>query len=104
MMLKKKKVIIIAIILFALISTAAEFYIRDSKLKRADYKNGKLVFDGKCYKEISYTEIGSYNETWKIVRKTTDGVWTIYEIEQYPEQEYLVARTSWEARVLKQVN
>lgn len=29
--------------------------------------------------------------------------WTIYVIEQYPSHEFLVARTAWEARVLKQV-
>ena len=104
-MAKKKKVImIIGIIILVLIITAVGFRIRDSKLKRADYNNGKLSFDGKSYTEISYKEIEPYKETWKVVCKTTDGVWSVYEIEQYPNHEYLVARSGWEARVLKQVN
>lgn len=100
---KKKVITIIVIILFILIFSAVGLYIRNSTLKRANYNNGELSFDGKSYIEIDYKEIGAYNETWKVVCKTTDGVWTVYEIEQYPEHEYIVARTSWEARVLKQV-
>lgn len=103
-MIKKKKItIIISIILFIIIFIIIGLYIRNIKLSRAEYGD-KLEFDGKVYEEISYKEIEPYNETWKVVCKTTDGVWTIYEIEQYPEHEYLVARTSWEARVLKRIN
>lgn len=38
-----------------------------------------------------------------LVCKTTDNAWTIYEIKEYSEHEYLVARTAWEGRVLKRV-
>jgi len=101
---KKKRITILATILFILISMIVGLYIRDRTLRRAEYYNGKLSFDEKTYIEIDYTEIEPYKETWKVVCKTTNGVWTVYEIEQYPNHEYLVIRTSWEARVLKQVN
>ncbi len=101
---KKNVIIIISIILFAILFTVIGLWLRDSSLKRADYDGHNFEFDGKIYEEINYREIGPYKETWKVVCKTKDGVWTIYEIEQYPEHEYLVARTGWEASVLKQIN
>lgn len=101
---KKKHIMLTAIILLVLISIVVGLYVRERTLRRADHFDGTLSFDGKTYIEIDYTEIEPYKETWKVVCKTTDGVWTIYEIEQYPEHEYLVMRTSWSARVLKQVN
>lgn len=104
MVRKKKVIIIIAIILFVIISLAVGLRIRESKLRRAEYIDGKWCFDGRSYIEISYKEIEPYKETRKVVCKTTDGTWTIYEIEQYPELEFVVLRTSWEARVLKQVD
>ncbi len=93
-----------SIIILVIIGVILGLRIRDSNLRRAEYIGNKLSFDGKVYEETSYTEIQPYKETWKVVCKTTDGVWTVYEIEQYPNHEYLVARTSWEARVLKLTN
>ena len=104
-MTKKKKVtMILSIIILVIIGVILGLRIRDSNLRRAEYTGNTLSFDGKVYEETSYTEIQPYKETWKVVCKTTDGVWTVYEIEQYPNHEYLVARTSWEARVLKLTN
>lgn len=104
MVRKKKDIIIIAIIFFVIISAAVGLSIRESRSRRAEYIDGKWCFDGRSYIEISYKEIEPYKETRKVVCKTIDGTWTIYEIEQYPELEYVVLRTSWEARVLKQVD
>ncbi len=75
--------------------------IIDKKLRRAEQFDGGFQLDGKVYEETSYTEIEPYNETYNVVCKTTDGDWTIYEIEQYPDHEYLVARMGWEACVIK---
>lgn len=98
---KKKAIIAVSITLSIIILIIAAFLIRDASLCTADYKGGKLEFDNHIYEEISYTEIAPYKETWKIVCKTKDKDWTIYEIEQYPNHEYVVARTAWEGRVLK---
>lgn len=40
---------------------------------------------------------------WRIVCKTKDKVWTIYEIEQYPNHEFVVAQAAWEGRVIKRI-
>ena len=100
---RKKGIVIIAIFLLITIFLFIGLYIRNVRLCRAEHYGDTFQIDDKVYEEISYTEIEPYNETWKVVCKTTDGEWTIYEIEQYPNHEYLVARAAWEARVLKQV-
>ncbi len=100
---RKKGIVIIAIFLLITIFVFIGLYIRNVRLCRAEHYGDTFQIDDKVYEEISYTEIEPYNETWKVVCKTSDGAWTIYEIEQYPNHEYLVARTVWEARVLKQV-
>lgn len=103
-MTKKKKIITITAAILLFLTMIVGLHIRERTLRKADYHGGKLSFDGRSYIEIDYKEIEPYKEANKIVCKTTDGVWTVYEIEQYPEHEYLVIRTSWEARVLKQVD
>lgn len=102
-MKRKKRIVIISIFLFTIAFAFVGLYIINLRLCRAEHYENTFKIDGKVYEEISYTEIKPYNETWKIVCKTTDGSWTIYEIKEYPGHEYLVARTAWEARVLKQV-
>lgn len=101
-MRRKKGIVIISILLFIIAFVLVGLHIRNMRLCRAEHYGDTFQIDGKVYEEISYTEIEPYKETWKVVCKTTDGTWTIYEIEQYPEHKYLVARTAWEARVLKQ--
>lgn len=55
------------------------------------------------YEEIDYKEISPYKETYNAVCRTIDGVCTLYEIEQYPDHEYLVARWGRDACVVKRV-
>ena len=100
---KNKAIMAVSVILSSIILIIAVFSVREKILRRAEWTQGIFEFDGKTYEEIDYREIGQYEETWKVVCKTTDGVWTIYEIEQYPDQEYVVARTGWEASVCKLV-
>lgn len=96
-----KKLICVLVILLIAFGTIIVLKIQNEKLCRAEYRENMVVFDDKVYKEIDYKEIEPYKETWRKVCKTQDGVWTIYEIEEYPNLEYVVMRTSWEARVLK---
>jgi hypothetical protein len=104
-MMKKRKVITcVSIILSMIILLIIALHIRNVKLSRAKYFDGRLEFDNYIYEEINYEEIEPYKETWRIVCKTKDHAWTIYEIEEYPDLEYVVARSSWEARVLKRVS
>lgn len=102
-MKQRKAIVIISILLFLVVFVLVISYIRNIRLNKAEYHGDTFKIDGKVYEDISYTEIEPYNETWKVVCKTTDGTWTIYEIEQYPNHEYLVARAAWEARVLKRI-
>ncbi len=102
-MKQRKETVIITILLLLSVFVLIGLYIRNIKLSRAENYGDTFRIDDKVYVEISYTEIEPYNETWKVVCKTTDGAWTIYEIEQYPEHEYLVARAAWEAKLLKWV-
>ena len=98
---KMKKAVFIISISAILIVVISVFAIRENKLRRAEYTGDEFRFDGLIYQEIDYREIEPYNETYSAVCKTTDGHWVLYEIEQYPYHEYLVARLGWEARVVK---
>ncbi|MCR5120932.1 MAG: hypothetical protein K6B74_00770 [Ruminococcus sp.] len=97
-MTKSKKIIIF---LSIIIVVAAALFIRNKMLCRAVYRGARLEFDGMSYIETDFKEIEPYKETWNVVCKTDDGVWTICEIDKFPDREYVVARTAWEARVLK---
>ncbi|MBQ5311402.1 MAG: hypothetical protein ILP19_05110 [Oscillospiraceae bacterium] len=99
--MSKKNVIILSAVILVITGVLSGLLIRENYLRRAEYTGTDICFDGKVYEEVSFNEIRPYKETWKVVCKTADGVWTVYEIEQYPDHEYLIARTSWEARVLK---
>ena len=96
----KKRIIVSGVVLLSVIAALLTFVIWNMSLRRAEYDNGKLVFDDHVYTEISYKEIEPYKETWKVICKTKDGSWTIYEIKEYPDHEYVAARSAWEGRVL----
>ncbi len=100
----KKATIILSVVVAAILLIIGFFIIRENILRKAEYKGNVFRFDGMVYEEIDYKEIEPYKETYKVVCKTTDGDWTLYKIEEYPDCEYLVARCGWEARVIKKVN
>jgi hypothetical protein len=97
----KKRIIVSGFVILSIIAPLLAFLIWNMSLRRAEYGNGKLVFDDHVYMEISYKEIEPYKETWKVICKTKDGSWTIYEIKEYPDHEYVAARSAWEGRVFK---
>ena len=97
----KKRIIVSGVVLVSVIAALLTFVICNMSLRRAEYSSGILVFDDHTYTEISYKEIGPYKETWKVICKTKDGSWTVYEIKEYPDHEYVAARSAWEGRVLK---
>lgn len=97
----KKRVLIVLALVFTVIIGAFAYNIYDKSLRRAVKKDGYYEFDGYTYDVISYTEIGDYNETYKVICKTENGSTSIYEIEEYPNHEYVVARMAWDAAVLK---
>ena len=96
----KKRIIVSGVVLLSVIAALLTFVIWNMSLRRAEYGNGKLVFDDRVYTEISYKEIEPYKETWKVICKTKDGSWTIYEIKEYPDHKYVAARSAWKGRVL----
>lgn len=97
----KKRIIVSGVVLLSVIAALLTFVIWNMSLRRAEYGNGKLVFDDRVYTEISYKEIEPYKETWKVICKTKDGSWTIYEIKEYPDHKYVAARSAWKGSVLK---
>lgn len=97
----RKGLIISGVVFLSVIAAILVFAVWNMSLRRAEYGNGKLVFDDHVYTEISYKEIEPYHETWKVICKTKDGSWTVYEIKEYPGHEYVAARSAWEGRVLK---
>lgn len=97
----KKRIIVSGVVLLSVIAALLTFVIWNMSLRRSEYGNGKLVFDDRVYTEISYKEIEPYKETWKVICKTKDGSWTIYEIKEYPDHKYVAARSAWKGRVLK---
>lgn len=97
----KKRIIVSGVVLLSVIAALLTFVIWNMSLRRAEYGNGKLVFDNRVYTEISYKEFEPYKETWKVICKTKDGSWTIYEIKEYPDHKYVAARSAWKGRVLK---
>lgn len=100
----KKALIIISVIVLVIALAITAFLIADEKLSRADWDGYYIKFDGHVYQPVSPMEIAPYTETWNIISKTKDRNWIIYEIEQYPGHEYIVARISWEAEVMKLIN
>ena len=98
-----KALIIVTAVLLLLCSFLYCLRIRESKLRRAEYTPKGYKFDNMVYEAIDHKEIEPYEETSKVVCKTKDGVWTIYQIDKYPGLDYVVARTGWEACVLKRV-
>ena len=99
---KAIKIIITALSVIAVLIIV--FLAREKYLCRAEYHGDTVEFDGMVYKETDYKKISPYKETWRIICKTTDGVWTVYEIAEYPGREYAVIRSAWEARVLERKN
>lgn len=99
--MKKKKIIVSGVVLVPIITAILVFAIWNMSIRRAEYGNGKFVLDDHVYTEISYKDIEPFQETWKVICKTKDGSWTVYEIEEYPGHEYVVARSAWEGRVLE---
>jgi len=101
---KKKAIIAVSVILSSIILIIAVFSVRENILRRAEETHEDVFeFDGKTYEVIDYDEIEPCKETLKVVCKTKDGIWTFYEIKEYPDLEYIVARTGWEGRVCKLV-
>lgn len=101
---KNKAIIAVSAILSSIILIIAVFLVREKILRRAEETHEDVFeFDGKTYEVIDYDEIEPCKETLKVVCKTTDGVWIFYEIKEYPDLEYIVARTGWEGRVCKLV-
>ena len=104
-MAKKKKIITIAAITVLITAISALSYIFwDNSLKRADYTFDGYEIDGAEYTAMGFRwqeEVGDYKETGNIVCKTTDGRWTLYEIDKFPNREYLVARCFYNAEVIK---
>lgn len=107
-MIKRKKLKIalsISLIVIVITLIAVKTYsIWDEKMRRADEVYGGFAFDGMEYVSINYQEIGDYSETDKVVCKTKDGGWVLYEIKEYPNHEYLVARFGWDAHIIKRVS
>lgn len=97
----KKKLMILLSALAVIILAVT---VRELILRRADYHNGSLRFDGKTYEEVSSREIGPFTETWNTLCRTRDGRWSVYELDSFPGLEYVAARMGHEARILKLVS
>ena len=97
----KNALLIISVIILITAAVIVTLTLWDNSLKRADYAFDGYIIDGKNYTWVNYRELGDYNETWHIVCKTTDGRWTFYEIDKFPNREYLVARCFYNAEVIE---
>lgn len=74
----------------------------ESKCNATMTADGKLNFDGKTYQSVSYKEIGKYTETSHLLSKTElFGGYSVYEIKEYPDLEYVVVRAAWNAEIYK---
>ena len=99
----RRKRLIAGALLAVIMLIVAGFLVWDNSLKRSEKHYDIWDVDGAAYREISFKKIAPYKESNRIVCKSKDGTWTLYEIEEYPDREYIVARTSWQAMVLEQV-
>ena len=95
---KKKKLIITVSVIFAAVLFVT---VREVILRRAEYHNGRYEFDGMIYEETDTKEAEPYTETWNVICRTKDGSRTVYEIKEYPDGEYAVARIGWDGCVIK---
>ena len=95
---KKKSVALIAILIVIL------FWSRYYFMHNKDYKNeaiekGDYIYlNGVKYFETS--ELENYNIS-DVVICTSDNGMKLYEIEEYPDYEYIAGYHAWDGRILK---
>lgn len=98
-MKKKMFFVFAAIFIFTIIWIA--LYIQ-SKCRAELIGDDTLYFDGYTYHNVNYREIGEYTETNHLIGKTAFfGGWSVYEIKEYPDYEYVVVRSAKDAEIYK---
>ncbi len=100
----KNALLIISVIILITAAVIVTLTLWDNSLKRADYTFDGYEIDGAEYTAMGFRwqeEVGDYKETGNIVCKTTDGRWTFYEIDKFPNRKYLVARCFYNAEIIK---
>ena len=97
-----KKLFTLFVLCFGMSSSSA--FAQDETEDLADYKTACLAAIDNISKIGNNFSIRSMTSIAKAslgICKTKDGSWTIYEIKEYPDHEYVAARSAWEGRVLK---
>ncbi len=97
--MKKKSVFIILILLICLV--LGVFVYGSSKCRAILTGDDNLSFDGYTYHRTT-EDIGDYTETNHLICTTEFlGGFTIYEIKEYPDYEYVIVRSRWDAELYK---
>lgn len=97
-----KKKILISIIGLLLLSGIGYAFFMKSKCRATMTGEDTLCFDGETYHSVNSQEIGDYTETNHLICKTDfSGGWSVYEIKEYPDYQYVVVRAAWDAEVYK---
>lgn len=97
--MKKRIVLLVCIVLLAAGTLIVSYNL--SKC-RATMTDKGLSFDGYTYHWVNYEEIGEYTETYHLICRTEFwGGYSVYEIKEFPDHEYVVVRSYWDAEVYK---
>lgn len=97
--MKKKTVLLMCIVLLAAGILGAIWNLRKC---RASMTGAGLSFDGYKYHWVDHREIGEYTETYHLICRTDFfGGYSVYEIKEFPDREYVAVRSAWDAEVYK---
>ena len=95
---KKKSVALIAI-LIAIVFWSRYYFMHNKGDKNEAIEKGEYIYlNGVRYFETS--ELENYNIS-DVVICTSDNGMKLYEIEEYPDYEYIAGYHAWDGRILK---
>ncbi|MCH3971157.1 MAG: hypothetical protein LKE53_00005 [Oscillospiraceae bacterium] len=103
--IKKARSLIIVLVSVSLMFVGCWYYFTHNKsyendaIEKCDY----VYLNGVQYIETSYEELGSYTISNVIICKTDRGM-ILYEIEQYPDYEYIAGYQAWDGQIFKRVD
>ncbi|MCI5806705.1 MAG: hypothetical protein MR029_10315 [Clostridium sp.] len=95
---KKKSVALIAILIVILFWSRYYFMHNKGYKNEAIEKGDYIYLNGVRYFETS--ELENYNIS-DVVICTSDNGMKLYEIEEYPDYEYIAGYHAWDGRILK---
>ena len=99
MIVDKKKSVALIAILIAIVFWSRYYFMHNKGYNNEAIEKGEYIYlNGVRYFETS--ELENYNIS-DVVICTSDNGMKLYEIEEYPDYEYIAGYHAWDGRILK---